>query len=101
MTDKTVIHMIEQLIRRAGDDPTREGLRDTPERFLKAWDFWTSGYKQDPETVIKTFVEQADKLDELVFQGGIHHSNTLIRLIDDVHVVVRIESNVGWIVQLR
>ena len=66
-----LIGAIEQLIVRAGDDPDREGLRETPERFLKAWDFWTSGYKQDPEAVIKTFVEQADKLDELVFQGGI------------------------------
>ena len=40
--------MIVQL----GEDPDREGLRDTPERFAKALRFLTSGYRQNPEEIL-------------------------------------------------
>lgn len=62
---------IAHLLQRAGEDPNREGLRDTPPRFLKAWDFWTSGYGQDPAAILKTFEDGAENYDELVFQGSI------------------------------
>lgn len=38
-----------------GEDSTREGLRETPERFRKAWLHWTSGYGQQPARVLKAF----------------------------------------------
>lgn len=54
-----------------GDDPGREGLQNTPERFLKAWKFWTSGYDVNPNDVIKTFVDGSEQYSGLVFQGCI------------------------------
>jgi GTP cyclohydrolase I len=47
---------VTDLIRMLGDDPTRDGLRDTPKRFLKAFADLTSGYAHDPaEPLRRTF----------------------------------------------
>lgn len=46
-----VLRMIEY----AGEDPSREGLRDTPKRFENAWNFYTSGYKQRLEDIATAF----------------------------------------------
>lgn len=54
-----------------GEDPDREGLRETPRRFIEAWQFWTAGYGVDPQTVLKQFEDGGQKYDELVFQGNI------------------------------
>lgn len=66
------VHLIrELLLRRVGEDPNREGLHDTPDRFLKAFDFWTSGYGQSPEDVVKTFEDGAEQCDTMVFQANL------------------------------
>jgi GTP cyclohydrolase I len=46
---------VETLLRYVGEDPKREGLRDTPDRVLRAYDEMLSGYNKDPKDVIKTF----------------------------------------------
>lgn len=49
---------VRTLIRWAGDDPDREGLRDTPARVVKAYGEWFAGYGQDPAQVLsRTFDE--------------------------------------------
>lgn len=52
-------------------NPTREGLRETPERFLKAWKFYTSGYHTNVVELLKTFEDGADGVDEMVFVGAV------------------------------
>jgi len=47
--------VVVRLLEMAGEDPTREGLLETPKRFLKAWQFLTSGYQQKVEDIIKCF----------------------------------------------
>ncbi len=43
---------MESLLRSVGEDPTREGLRNTPQRFLKALSHFTTGYQQSiPELI--------------------------------------------------
>jgi len=55
------IHNIAtRLIEYIGDDPSREGLLKTPERFLRAWKEWASGYKQKPEEILVTFEDGAE-----------------------------------------
>lgn len=49
-----------------GENWQREGLQETPMRFAKAWEFWTSGYRVDPEEVLKLFEDGADDYDEMV-----------------------------------
>jgi len=55
-----------------GEDPSREGLRETPERVVKAWAFeWGWGYTQDPARVLKTFEDGAAKYDEMIIVSGL------------------------------
>lgn len=49
---ETIAELVRRMIALLGEDPTREGLRKTPERFEKALRFLTSGYRQDPETIL-------------------------------------------------
>jgi GTP cyclohydrolase IA len=48
----TIAGHMRRVIELLGEDPTREGLRRTPERFEKAMRFLTSGYAQDPEKLL-------------------------------------------------
>lgn len=52
MSDDQLMGNIQNLIRASGEDPTRDGLEKTPERFLKAFRFLTSGYSKNPTEVI-------------------------------------------------
>lgn len=49
----------------------REGLRDTPARVAKAWEFWTSGYHLNAADILKTFDDGADGCDEMVVRKNI------------------------------
>jgi GTP cyclohydrolase I len=48
------------------DRTLREGLRETPLRVAKAWEFWASGYGRNPADVLKTFEDGAEGVDEMV-----------------------------------
>jgi GTP cyclohydrolase I len=50
-TDK-IAGLVRQILSELGEDPEREGLQRTPERFAKALRFLTSGYQQDPEKLL-------------------------------------------------
>lgn len=58
--------LITGLLEYIGENPDREGLKETPDRVLRAWDHWTQGYKQDPAEVLKTFEDGAEGVDEMV-----------------------------------
>ena len=56
MNDKLAIKLaVEQIIRWVGEDPDREGLRDTPNRVAIAWAEWCNGYAVDVPALLKTF----------------------------------------------
>jgi len=44
---------IKKVLEYIGEDPSREGLVDTPKRVTKAWEFICSGYKQDPIEIMR------------------------------------------------
>jgi GTP cyclohydrolase I len=67
--DKEAI--VRELLRCIGEDPDREGLKETPKRYLKAWKEWTSGYNVDPATVLKSFEDGGESYDEMVMVKGI------------------------------
>ncbi len=49
---ETIAQMVRRMLAMIGEDPNREGLRKTPERFEKAFRYLTSGYHQDAERVL-------------------------------------------------
>jgi GTP cyclohydrolase I len=57
---------IRTLIRWAGDDPTREGLRDTPKRVARAWLEYGQGYGEDPASHLSRVFEEVGGYDEIV-----------------------------------
>jgi len=57
---------VRTLIRWAGDDPDREGLRSTPSRVVRAYEEWFEGYKTDPEEFLKRTFKETDGYDEMV-----------------------------------
>ncbi len=64
--------IIVGLLRMIGEDPDREGLRETPRRVAAAWKEWASGYGQDPLAVLKAFKDGAENCgDELVIVHNI------------------------------
>jgi GTP cyclohydrolase IA len=52
LSDVAFEELVAEMIRRLGDDPTREGMRKTPERVAEAMSFLTKGYGECPETVL-------------------------------------------------
>jgi GTP cyclohydrolase IA len=57
---------VRTLIRWAGDDPDREGLRATPARAVRAYEEWFAGYDEDPGEYLKRTFEEVAGYDEIV-----------------------------------
>jgi GTP cyclohydrolase I len=57
---------VRTLIRWAGDDPAREGLRDTPARVARAWREYARGYSEDPAHHLSRTFEEVGGYDEIV-----------------------------------
>lgn len=62
---------VENILSYLGENVSRPGLRETPERFTKALGEWFSGYGQDPATVLKCFEDGAEGYEGILFQGSI------------------------------
>jgi GTP cyclohydrolase I len=62
-TDLAATEAVTTILRFIGEDPSRDGLADTPERVLRAWREMTSGYGDDPaEILARTFDETSDEM---------------------------------------
>ncbi len=57
---------VRTLLRWAGDDPDREGLRETPRRVVRAYEEWFGGYGVEPATYLAKTFEEVDGYDEMV-----------------------------------
>lgn len=53
------------------ENPERAGLLETPGRVVRAWEFWTKGYRDDPASILKTFEDGAADYDQMVVQCGV------------------------------
>ena len=81
---------VRTLLRWAGDDPEREGLRDTPARVARSYADFFAGYAIDPYTLLERTFEETDGYDEIVLLRDIrlesmceHH---MAPIIGRVHV---------------
>ena len=57
---------VRTLLRWAGEDPSREGLLDTPSRVTKAYGQWFQGYEQDPALMLQRTFDEVEGYDEIV-----------------------------------
>lgn len=81
---------VRTLLRYAGDDPTREGLRGTPDRVVRSYEEFYAGYRVDPAEILARTFEETDGYDEMIVLKSIrlesrceHH---LLPIIGHAHV---------------
>lgn len=78
------------LLRWAGEDPTREGLLDTPRRVVEAYGDWFSGYREDPHDYLQRTFEEISGYDELIVLRNItyesHCEHHMAPIIGKVHI---------------
>lgn len=81
---------VRELINWIGDDPDREGLRDTPRRVVDAFLEYFQGYEQCPETYLTRTFEQVGGYDEIVLLKDIpfhsHCEHHMAPIIGKAHV---------------
>ena len=63
--------LVARMLSYIGEDPTRDGLRDTPERVVAAWRRWFAGYDADPESLLAHPEDGAARAGETVAHTGI------------------------------
>jgi GTP cyclohydrolase I len=68
--EDSLIRMLEYI----GENPTREGLAETPIRIIRSWEKLYGGYNESPEAILKTFTEGA--CDEMVILKDIEFYST-------------------------
>ena len=81
---------VRVLLRWSGEDPSREGLLDTPKRVVKAYKDWFSGYAVDPRDYMRRTFEEVDGYDEMVVLRDIafesHCEHHMAPIIGRAHV---------------
>jgi GTP cyclohydrolase IA len=81
---------VRTLIRWAGDDPDREGLRATPSRVVRAYEEWFAGYNDDPNAYLKRTFHETGGYDEVVVLRDIrfesHCEHHMAPVIGRVHI---------------
>jgi GTP cyclohydrolase I len=81
---------VRTLLRWAGDDPGREGLRDTPQRVTDAYRDWFSGYQIDPAAYLRRTFEEVGGYDEMIVLRDIsfesHCEHHIAPMIGRVHI---------------
>lgn len=94
MSDKPsreeALKAVETLISWAGDDPSREGLVETPDRVIRAYKEFFAGYKEDPEQVLTKTFEEVEGYDDAVIVRNIrvesHCEHHMVPILGVAHV---------------
>lgn len=81
---------IRTLLRWAGDDPTREGLLDTPSRVARSYEEFFAGYTADPVELLQRTFEEVEGYDEMIVLRDIrfesHCEHHMVPIIGKAHV---------------
>lgn len=81
---------VRTLIAWAGDDPSREGLINTPKRVVKAYREFFKGYDENPMEILSTTFKEAAGYDDMVMLRGIdmasHCEHHMVPFIGQVHI---------------
>jgi len=95
---------VRTMIRWAGDDPNREGLKGTPDRVARAWEEFFRGYDEDPHEILARTFEEIEGYDEMVVLKDIrfesHCEHHLLPIIGLAHVAYLPKTRVVGISKL-
>jgi len=103
-TREEALRAVETLIRWSGDDPSREGLRGTPDRVIKAYEEFFEGYSVDPLDLLERTFEEVEGYDEMVLLRDIrfesHCEHHMAPIIGRAHVAYMPNNRVVGISKL-
>jgi GTP cyclohydrolase I len=81
---------VRTLIRWAGDDPMREGLRETPHRVAKAYREFYKGYADDPDDILDRVFEEVEDYQDMVLVRDIpfysHCEHHMVPFVGRAHI---------------
>ena len=81
---------VRTLIEWAGDDPDREGLVDTPDRGVRAYEEFFAGYHEDPVEILATTFQETADYDEMIVIRDIrlesHCEHHIVPILGRAHI---------------
>jgi len=89
-TEAEALEAVRTIIKWAGDNPDRQGLEETPQRFLKAYDEFFRGYRLDVADVLDRTFEETGGYDDIVLLREIdfnsHCEHHMVPFIGKAHI---------------
>lgn len=89
-TRKEAEEAVKVLIAWAGDNPSREGLIETPKRVVKAYEEFFSGYNADPKEILGKTFEDVEGYDDIVLLKDMrvesHCEHHMVPIIGKAHI---------------
>ncbi|MBA36260.1 MAG: GTP cyclohydrolase I FolE [Pelagibacterales bacterium] len=81
---------VRTMIAWAGDDPSREGLLETPKRVIKAYEEFFAGYEMDPDEILNKTFEEVAGYDEMIIIKDIrlesHCEHHMVPILGKAHL---------------
>ena len=98
VTDKEAEEAFVKILQWIGEDPSREGLLETPKRVTKAFKEYFKGYKEDPKEILNKTFGDVDGYDDMVVQKNIsvqsHCEHHMAPIIGVAHIAYIPNQNV-------
>ena len=90
ISESDALKAVETLIKWAGDNPNREGLKDTPKRVVNAYKEFFSGYNEDPKKILSKTFDDVKGYEDIVMLKDIdlhsHCEHHMVPIIGKVHI---------------
>ena len=90
ISENEATEAVKTLIKWAGDNPEREGLKETPKRVVKSYKDFFSGYDSDPREILSKKFKEVEGYDEIIILKNIrlesHCEHHMVPFIGTAHV---------------
>ncbi len=90
ISENQALDAVKTLIRWAGDNPEREGLKETPKRVIRSYKDFFSGYNSDPREILSKKFKEVDGYDEIIILKDIrlesHCEHHMVPFVGTAHV---------------
>ena len=90
ISENEATEAVKTLIKWAGDNPEREGLKETPKRVIRSYKDFFSGYNSDPREILSKKFKEVEGYDEIIILKNIrlesHCEHHMVPFIGTAHV---------------